>query len=141
MLVEIESFLGIPYRYHRGPSEGELSLKDGINCQAFVHIVYRECLGVQLPPSMRSSEIFEDTELFEAIDSSKIPQFGDVYLFGRAGETNPRRFHLAVYVGNENGEFCLAHATKFGKQSLIWPLSRFHNNDCYERLYGIRRLK
>lgn len=137
----VESLIGLPYRYESGPMANSQP-NDGVNCQLLVHLALGLLHGTNLPPAMMSKEIFEDHEFFEEISFGSF-LLGDVFVFGKAAETDPRQFHLAVKIDEDprTQQPLLIHATNIEKAVTIWPLTQFSSYPRYEKLFAVKRLK
>lgn len=137
----VESLIGLPYRYENGPMADSRPV-DGVNCQLLVHLALELLHGINLPPAMRSKEIFEDQEFFAEIplDTASL---GDIFMFGKADETDPRQFHLAVKIDEDlrTQQPLLIHATNIEKTVTVWPLIQFFSHPRYEKLFAVKRLK
>jgi cell wall-associated NlpC family hydrolase len=84
LVVHAMGFLGVPYRM------GGHGFEEGVDCSAFVRIVYQDSLGLRLPRAAR--EQAEQTTPIEAADL----QPGDLVFFN----TLNRPFsHVGIYVG------------------------------------------
>jgi len=91
LMHHFERWEGAPYRYG-GNS------RYGVDCSGFVHIAFREALGIEVPRS---------TELLSRCGpsvSTRHLAVGDILVF-RASSTN---LHVGIYVGN--GQFI--HSSK-----------------------------
>ncbi|MDH4070478.1 MAG: C40 family peptidase [Ignavibacteria bacterium] len=91
VLLDVVSYLGVPYRYGGGS-------KRGIDCSGFTLNVYRNSLGIALPRTAR--------EQFQA--GSTIPgdglQFGDLVFFNTTGNGIS---HVGIYLEDD----LFAHAS------------------------------
>lgn len=154
--------MGTSYRFSQGPSifdhnpelnrepTTEEAFREGVNCQALVHAVYRDIFGFSIPTNIMSKEMYEgdsETPLFVPVDTAGDSYLmGDIFIFGRRNTTDMRKLHVAVNTGNKNeeGELMILHATKpIGENDsgiYIWPFPHFLETGRYEELYGIRRL-
>ena len=84
LVVHAMGFLGVPYRM------GGHGFEEGVDCSAFVRIVYQDSLGLRLPRSAR-----EQAEQTTPIDVAEL-QPGDLVFFN----TLNRPFsHVGIYVG------------------------------------------
>ncbi len=133
----------VRYAFARGPgNERQAGTLLEMNCQAWVHYDLRS-LGVELPTSMRSKEIYEDTgEFFRTLGSDEKPKRGDVFLFGRASTEDARMLHLAIHSGYQavyTFEPILTHATVVEKTVSAWPLDKFTHEPRYIKLFAIKR--
>jgi len=140
--LEWERYLGIPYCFENGPDKVPnlaTARREGANCQAFVHLIQAE-LGSPLPLDVLSKEIFEDDSRFPSVPLDEI-EGGEIFLFGREQEKDPRKFHKAIYTGlrNKQGDPLLIHNNGIDKVSSIWPLGRFAEAERYQRLYAIKK--
>jgi hypothetical protein len=137
----VENLIGLPYRYINGPMAGS-RLAEGVNCQLLVHLALELLHGINLPPAMMSKEIFEDHEFFEEIPLDTA-SFGDVFVFGKADETDLRQLHLAVKIDEDprTQQSLLIHATSIEKAVTVWPLIRFSSYPRYKKLFAVKRLK
>lgn len=115
---------------------------DGVNCQLLVHLALGFIHGIDLPPAMRSKEIFEDREFFADIPPDAT-SLGDVFVFGKVDETDLRQLHLAVKIDDDpqTRQPLLIHATSIEGVVTVWPLSRFSSHPRYEKLFATKRLK
>lgn len=140
---ELQRYLGVPYKFEHGPQArlGAWVFREGMNCQLLVHLAMQEFYGVSLPAEIGSKEIFKGNGWFYPVDKDTLA-VGDVFLFGRQHEVDPRRLHLAVYIGSQENTAVplLMHATSIEGCVSIWPLEKFLVHDRYRQLYGIRRL-
>lgn len=82
---EILNYIGVPYK--KG-GDGN----NGIDCSAFVMIVFKNVFGVVLPRS--SFEQFKLGKMVKSIDSLKV---GDLLFFNTTGRTAS---HVGIYIGN-----------------------------------------
>jgi lipoprotein Spr len=92
LVKEITNYLGL--RYRKG-GDGER----GIDCSAFVMIVYKNVFGIELPRT--SYEQFKLGRLITNLDSLKA---GDLLFFNTTGR---RASHVGIYIGNN----LFAHAS------------------------------
>ena len=84
LVVHAMGFLGVPYRM------GGQGFDEGVDCSAFVRIVYQDSLGLRLPRAAR-----EQAEQTTTIQAAQI-QPGDLVFFN----TLNRPFsHVGIYVG------------------------------------------
>lgn len=119
LLAKFSHWQGTPYRY------GGMSRR-GIDCSGFVHVIYRQALGINVP---RSTELL--SRLRHHISRRHLIA-GDLILF----RINSRTLHAGIYVGH--GQFI--HASK----SRGVMLSSLHNpywNDTFSeavRVIGSR---
>ena len=93
LLAKFDHWRGTPYRY------GGMS-HHGIDCSGFVHVMYRQALGIDVPRS---------TELLSRIHHRVSRQHlvaGDLILFRINGHT----LHAGIYVGH--GQFIHASKTR-----------------------------
>lgn len=91
LMHQFDRWEGTPYRYG-GNS------RNGVDCSGFVHITFRDALGIEVPRS---------TELLSRCGPTISPRrlaVGDILVF-RASRTN---LHVGIYVGR--GQFI--HASK-----------------------------
>ena len=97
VVVHAMGFLGVPYRM------GGHGFEEGVDCSAFVRIVYQDSLGLRLPRSAR-----EQAEQTTPIDVAEL-QPGDLVFFN----TMRRAFsHVGIYVGD--GKFI--HSPRKGSE-------------------------
>lgn len=91
---------------------------------------------------MMSKEIYEDREFFERI-TLETTSPGNVFVFGKASETDLRQLHLAVKIDEDpqTRQPLLIHATSIERAVAVWPLSRFSSYPRYEKLFVTKRLK
>lgn len=141
--LEWGRYLGIPYCFKNGPDKVPdltTARREGANCQALAHLIQTE-LGSPLPLGALSKEIFEDDSRFPSVPLGEI-KGGEIFLFGREQEEDPRKLHKAVYTGlrDEEGDPLLIHSNGIDGESSIWPLGRFANVKRYQRLYAIKRI-
>ncbi len=92
LVREITNYLG--FRYKKG-GDGE----KGIDCSAFVMLVYKNVFGIELPRT--SYEQFKLGRLITNLDSLKA---GDLVFFNTTGR---RASHVGIYIGNN----LFAHAS------------------------------
>jgi cell wall-associated NlpC family hydrolase len=93
LLAKFHHWQGTPYRY------GGMSHR-GIDCSGFVHVIYRQALGIDVPRS---------TELLSRIHhpvSRRHLVAGDLLLF----RINRHTLHAGIYVGH--GQFIHASKTR-----------------------------
>lgn len=137
----VENLIGLPYRYENGPLT-DSQPNDGVNCQLLVHLALKLFHGIDLPPTMMSKEIFEDREFFKEIPLDTASS-GDVFVFGKADESDPRQLHLAVKIDEDpqTQQPLLIHATSVEKSVTVWPLIQFSFYPRYKKLFAIKRLK
>lgn len=133
-------YLGAPYKKDHGPdSIGSKDLeREGLNCQAFVHLFYSDVLGLSLTPEMKSKEISEDEKTFRTVHIDETPAIGDVYCLGSV-RTRPKGFHLAVVVGFEEEVPVLRHANKRDGQVSDATLLELQRR--YGVVHAVKRLK
>lgn len=142
--LEWGRYLGIPYCFENGPDKVPdltTALKEGANCQALAHLI-QAALGSPLPLDALSKEIFEDDSRFPSVPLDEIVG-GEIFLFGREQEKDPRRLHKAIYTGlrDEGGDPLLIHSNGVDGKSSIWPLRRFAEVERYQSLYAIKRIR
>ncbi|CUS77804.1 C40 family peptidase [Candidatus Kryptobacter tengchongensis] len=82
---EVLNYIGIPYR--KGGNGDK-----GIDCSAFVMIVFKNVFGIVLPRS--SFEQFKIGKLIRNLDSLKV---GDLLFFNTTGRVAS---HVGIYIGN-----------------------------------------
>ncbi len=131
------------YSFHYGPwmtlTNARLIAKqagipfdiEAINCQLFIHTIYRDLFGVQLP-QLWSKEIYEDQLLFVPVKKTEKQYVGDIFMFQPyyKKEFNPMELHLAVATGEFiNSKPVLAHATYHVNGVDFWELDRFINSN------------
>ncbi len=92
LVKEITNYLGLPYK--KG-GDG----KKGIDCSAFVVLVFKNVFGIELPRT--SYEQFKLGKLITDFDSLKV---GDLLFFNTTGK---RASHVGIYIGNN----LFAHAS------------------------------
>lgn len=141
--LEWGRYLGIPYCFENGPDKVPdlpTAWREGANCQAFVHLLQAE-LGSPLSLDALSKEIFEDDSRFPSVPLDEI-EGGEIFLFGREQEKDPRKLHKAICTGlrDEQGNPLLIHSNGVDGKSSIWPLGRFAEVKRYQRLYAIKRI-
>ena len=143
---EVKQFLGFPYNYARGPwlENKDETARDGLNCQLFVHFIYKKWFGVVLPKGMWGKEIYEDHRILfrsVAVDEEELKK-GDIFLFGPKQLVDARRLHLAVYTGemDEDKDLLLLHVNSIDQISSLWPLRKFHQYRRYKILHRVKRL-
>ncbi len=137
----VENLIGLPYLYENGPTTSRHP-SEGVNCQLLVHLALKLLHGIDLPSAMMSKEIFEDREFFVEIPCDTA-SLGDIFVFGKTAETDPRQFHLAVKIDDDaqTQQPLLIHATSIEKTVAVWPLSQFFFYSRYEKLFTVKRLK
>jgi cell wall-associated NlpC family hydrolase len=91
MLLDIVSFLKVPYRYGG-------STRDGIDCSAFTSLIYATAAGVSLPRS--ASEQYRSGSRVSKSDL----KFGDLVFFRTLGH---RVSHVGIFLEND----VFAHAS------------------------------
>lgn len=84
LVVHAMGFLGVPYRL------GGQGFDEGVDCSAFVRIVYQDSLGLRLPRQAR-----EQAEQTTTIDVAQL-QPGDLVFFNTL---NRPYSHVGIYVG------------------------------------------
>lgn len=127
MIINTEKYVGIPYVFTQGPLEVPtlaIARQKGANCQALVQLALRD-VGVDLPPTMMSYEIFHDTNHSRPLEESSPLHPGDVVVFGKGEDAT--KYHLTIYPGSDEreNEPRLLHASYKDKMTTVWPLSRF----------------
>ena len=137
----VENLIGLPYRYKNGPLT-DSQPAEGVNCQLLVHLVLELLHGIDLPLTMMSKEIFEDHKFFAEVPLD-IALIGDVFVFGKTTETDPRQLHLAVKIDEDprTRQPLLIHATGIEMAVAVWPLIQFFSYSRYEKLFAVKRLK
>lgn len=139
----VSDISGAPYVFGNGPEQvatKEEAVNKGLNCQAFTHLFYKNVLHNPLPKGFLSKEIYGDQELLRSVSGEEALQFGDILLFGKENEWDPRRFHLTVYIGGT----LVAHSTKNTTQTPgveVWDIQDFSKHKNYKTLYAVKRLK
>lgn len=142
MIPEFKRYIDIPYKFTNGPdSLVSGSLDEGVNCQTLVHEMLKS-FGITLHRGMLSKEIYEDYELFADVEGVDEAKFLDIFIFGRDGEKDPKKFHLAVCTGDdEKRDLLLIHANGVQKKVSVWPLKQFSDYPQYEKIYAIKRVR
>ena len=141
-----DKFLGTPYKKDHNPHvllDPEIDvLRDGVNCQAFVHLYYESEFGIKLPIGMWSKEIFEDTgEFFRSVTDDERIVRGDVCFFGRQGAQS-KDLHLGIVhkVGENLEATIIRHANQEDNEVSDWSLSKALDYPRYSVLRGVRRI-
>lgn len=93
LLAKFDRWQGTPYRY------GGMSHR-GIDCSGFVHVIYRQALGIRVP---RSTELL--SRLRHRVSRRHLVA-GDLILF----RINRHTLHAGIYVGR--GQFIHASKTR-----------------------------
>jgi len=91
LLAKFDRWQGTPYRY------GGMSHR-GIDCSGFVHVIYLQALGIDVP---RSTELL--SRLHHRVSRRHLVA-GDLILF----RINPHTLHAGIYVGHDQ----FIHASK-----------------------------
>jgi cell wall-associated NlpC family hydrolase len=92
---EIESYLGVPYRWGG-------TTREGMDCSGFVGTIYRDALDLKLP---RSAKMMYRQGKY--VQKEKL-EFGDLVFFKNIESSGVS--HVGIYVGNN--EFAHASTTK-----------------------------
>ena len=131
-LIIPKRFLHVPYnsRYFPGAPESQ-GLQGGANCQQFAYELLRH-FGKTIP-NFRSSELWED-ELYTLLVRDQFKPL-DLLLWHK--QRNPYGAHVGVYIGEERA----IHLAKEIKKPVIWPLSRFMEEDKYKIFFGAKRIR
>ena len=117
LVKEIESYLGVPYRWGG-------TTREGMDCSGFVSIIYRDVLGIRLPQN--AATMFR---LGEYVSREEL-EFGDLVFFKNIESYGIS--HVGIFVGNH--EFAHASTTKGVTISNL-------NESYYRRRYvGVRRV-
>lgn len=115
-LLDVVSFLGVPYAYGG-------STKQGIDCSGFTARVYQSAMNTPLPRTARGQfEIGEDVEK----DSL---QFGDLVFFNTTGSSPS---HVGIYIEDD----LFAHASVVNGVTFSSLESTYYRN----RFVGARRV-
>jgi len=93
VLLDVVSYLGVPYRYGGGS-------KTGIDCSGFTSNVYKSSLGVQLPRTAKGQY-----QTGSSVGGNRL-RFGDLVFFNTTGEGVS---HVGIYL--ENNLFAHASVT------------------------------
>lgn len=137
--MNFERYIGLKYDFGAGPKDQS----PNCNCQKLIHQIYRDC-GYPLPENFLSKEIFEDNETFVNVGKKDGRKVLDIYIFGKKGETDYKKLHLAIFTGlyGENNDPILIHASGKARKVIYTTLSEFieYKNGC-EELKAIKRLK
>lgn len=141
-LAQIDHLIGVPYNYRNGPDVVESGSipEDGVNCQLLTLLAIWALKGRVLPPTMKSKELLEDQQYFRDIVPPESYELVDVFLFGKAHQTNLKKLHPAVCVAIED-EPLLLHATAVTQAVSLWSLREFSRYERYQRLFAVKRLK
>ncbi len=111
LLQHFERWKGTPYRYG-GNS------RYGIDCSGFVHTMFRDALGVEVP---RSTQLLSQAGRRVSFQRLEV---GDIIVF----RTSRKVLHVGIYVGNHQ----FIHASK-SKGVMISKLSNPYWVDAYEK--------
>ncbi len=84
LIEETNSWMGTPYSFGG-------STRSGIDCSAFVQVLYQDALGLQLPRSTTSQRTVGEPVRRSQLD------VGDLVFF----ETGPKQKHVGVYLGGD----------------------------------------
>ena len=118
LLTQLDSLLGIPYRY------GSSQAQKGLDCSGLVSLVWRT---LSLPTLPRTSAMMAQVGM--AIEHNRL-QIGDLIFFNTPRRRNS---HVGVYIGN--GKFI--HASSVARRVMKNDLSENY----YRRTYsGARRV-
>ncbi len=117
LVKEITNYLGLRYRKS---GDGE----KGIDCSAFVVLVFKNAFGIELPRT--SYEQFKLGRLITNFDSLKA---GDLLFFNTTGR---RASHVGIYIGNN----LFAHASV--KEGVI--ISSIYDAYYRKRFNGAKRI-
>jgi cell wall-associated NlpC family hydrolase len=116
MLLDIVSFLKVPYRYGG-------STRDGIDCSAFTALIYASAAGVSLPRSAR-----QQYDVGTRVQKSGL-RFGDLVFFRTVGH---RISHVGIFLEND----VFAHASVSGGVTFSSLESKYYK----QRYAGARRV-
>jgi cell wall-associated NlpC family hydrolase len=117
LLTQFRQWEGTPYQYGGNSHQG-------IDCSGFVHIIYRQALGLNVP---RSTEKL--VEIRHRVSRAHL-KAGDIILF----RINWRTMHAGIYIGN--GQFI--HASK-SRGVMRSSLNNPYWNDVYNRAVRITK--
>lgn len=117
IIREVLNYINVPYK-----KGGKGS--DGIDCSAFVVLVFKNALGIILPRT--SIEQFKVGKMITSLDSLR---FGDLLFFNTTGRIAS---HVGIYIGD--GLF--AHASV--KDGVT--ISSIHNTYYRKRFNGAKRI-
>lgn len=142
-LTTLEDYLGLPYDFTKGPDElaAGHDPRKGLNCQFLAHAAIQLRYGFNLPPDMKSAEIFAPNKYFFAIDNLADLRRGDIALFARLTRIpDPQFLHLAVVTGRRTREDSpfLIHASHQRKKVVIWSLDQFAHSRSHYEMVGLR---
>jgi cell wall-associated NlpC family hydrolase len=116
VLLEVVSYLGVPYVYGG-------NTKEGIDCSGFTLQVYKNASGVPLPRSSR-----EQFEAGRPVHRTEL-QFGDLVFFNTTGRVPS---HVGIYIEDD----VFAHASVTQGVTLSSLESTYYKN----RFVGARRM-
>jgi len=116
VLLEVVSFLGVPYRYGG-------SSKEGIDCSGFASRVYAVATAQQIPRST-----VEQFRVGKEIDKREL-QFGDLVFFNTTGR---RPSHVGIYIEDD----LFAHASVLSGVTISSLESTYYR----KRYVGARRM-
>ena len=116
LLLEVVSFLGVPYRY------GGTS-KEGIDCSGFASRVYAEAAAQPIPRST-----VEQFRVGKEVDKGQL-QFGDLVFFNTTGR---RPSHVGIYIEDD----LFAHASVLSGVTISSLESTYYR----KRYVGARRM-
>lgn len=111
-----------------------------MNCELGAHIIVESQTGIKLSPSLRAAEMFE---MLPGVTPDEEIKPGDLFFFTRRGNTgedsNPRRYHVAVFVGRDQNDRPILKHVHPGNHVSSWTLQRFGELDKYAAFMGVRR--
>ncbi len=116
VLLDVVSFLGVPYLYG---GEG----REGIDCSGFTSLVYQNAVRRSLPRSAR-----EQFDVGMAVEKNDL-QFGDLVFFNTTGQ---RPSHVGIYIEDD----LFAHASVTQGVTFSSLESTYYRN----RFVGARRV-
>jgi hypothetical protein len=131
MPIEVPpAFRFVPYDCARHPRSATFDFRKGANCQLWAYALLKH-FGTQVPP-LRSSELWEDKELSDAVDAFE-PL--DLLLFNETESSWGG--HVAVYLGDD----VVAHLSRHIGLPEVCTLEDMLRAPKYRVLVGAKRIK
>lgn len=142
-LLTLEAYLEFPYDITKGPDERVMGHDPrlGLNCQFLGHEATNLIHWIDLPPSLKSAEIFAPNDYFVEIDDPVNMRRGDIALFVRLSRLpDPQLLHWAISTGRINKERSptFIHASHEVGKVVEWSLDQFTKSRYHYELVGIR---
>src|SRR5262245_37231187 len=131
MPIEVPpEFQSITYDSARHTPSAQFDFDKGANCQLWAYALLKH-FGVEVPP-FRSSELWEDRELSDAV---KRFEPLDLLLFNETGSSWGA--HVAVYLGDN----VVAHLSKQVGRPEVCAIEEMLRTPKYRVLIGAKRIK